>query len=54
MNDAWKASKSAPTGTQRIAAAGSGAKPSRAGWKIVLSQTSADGGQVPITAECGK
>jgi hypothetical protein len=26
----------------------------RNGWKIVLSQTSADGGQVSITAQCGK
>ena len=24
------------------------------GWKIVLSQTAADGGQVTITAQCGK
>ena len=53
MNDAWKASKAADWNTvhcnSRIwneAIAN--------GWKIVLSQTAADGGQVRITAECGK
>ena len=53
MNDAWKASKAADWNAvhcnSRIwneAIAN--------GWKIVLSQTSADGGQVTITAQCGK
>ena len=53
MNDAWKASKGADWNAvhcnSRIwneAIAN--------GWKIVLSQTAADGGQVTITAQCGK
>ena len=53
MNDAWKASKAADWNAvhcnSRIwneAIAN--------GWKIVLSQTAADGGQVTITAQCGK
>jgi hypothetical protein len=53
MNDAWKASKAADWNAvhcnSRIwneAIAN--------GWKIVLSQTAADGGQVTITAQCAK
>ena len=53
MNDAWRQSKAADWNAvhcnSRIwneAIAN--------GWKIVLSQTAADGGQVSITAQCGK
>lgn len=53
MNDAWKAGKAAdwnavhcnsPIWKDAIAS----------GWKIVLSQTAADGGQATIMAQCGK
>lgn len=53
MNDAWKQRKAAdwnavhcnsPIWKEAIAN----------GWKIVLSQTAADGGQASITALCGK
>jgi hypothetical protein len=53
MNDAWKASKAADWNAvhcnSRI-----WSEAIANGWKIVLSQTAADGGQVRITAECGK
>ena len=53
MNEAWKERKAAdwnavhcnsPIWKEAIAT----------GWKIVLSQTAADGGQVSITAQCAK
>lgn len=53
MDEAWKARKAAdwnsvhcnsPIWKEAVAN----------GWKIVLSQTAADGGQATITAQCGK
>jgi hypothetical protein len=53
MNDAWKASKAADWNATHCSSPIWG-EAVRGGWKIVLSQTAADGGQVTITAQCGK
>ena len=53
MNDAWKASKTADWNATHCSSPIWG-EAVRGGWKIVLSQTAADGGQVTITAQCGK
>jgi hypothetical protein len=53
MNEAWKASKTTDWNATHCSSAVWG-EAIRGGWKIVLSQTSADGGQVRITAQCGK
>jgi hypothetical protein len=52
MNDAWKASKTADWNATHCSSPVWG-EAIRGGWKVVLSQTSADGGQVRITAQCG-
>ena len=51
MNDTWKQSKTADWSATHCSSPVWG-EAVRGGWKIVLSQTSADGGQVSITAEC--
>ena len=53
MNDAWKASKAADWNATHCSSPIWG-EAVRGGWKIVMSQTAADGGQVTITAQCGK
>ncbi len=53
MNEAWKASKAADWNATHCSSPIWG-EAVRGGWKIVLSQTAADGGQVTITAQCGK
>jgi len=53
MNDAWKASKAADWNATHCSSPIWG-EAVRGGWKIVLSQTAADGGQVTITAQCVK
>jgi hypothetical protein len=53
MNDAWKASKAADWNAVHCSSRIWNEAIAN-GWKIVLSQTSADGGQVSITAQCGK
>ena len=53
MDEAWKASKSADWNATHCSS-GVWGEAIRGGWKIVLSQTSADGGQVRITAQCGR
>jgi hypothetical protein len=53
MNDAWKASKAADWNATHCSSPIWG-EAVRGGWKIVLSQSAADGGQVTITAQCGK
>jgi hypothetical protein len=52
MNDAWKQSKAADWSATHCSSRVWG-EAIRGGWKVVLSQTSADGGQVTITAQCG-
>jgi len=53
MNDAWKQSKAADWSATHCSSPVWG-EAVRGGWKIVLSQTSADGGQVSVTAQCSK
>ena len=53
MDDAWKASKAADWNAVHCSSRIWNEAIAN-GWKIVLSQTAADGGQVRITAECGK
>jgi hypothetical protein len=53
MNEAWKQSKAADWNATHCSSPVWG-EAIRGGWKVVLSQTSADGGQVTITAQCGK
>jgi hypothetical protein len=53
MNDTWKQSKAADWSATHCSSPVWG-EAVRGGWKIVLSQTSADGGQVSITAQCGR
>jgi hypothetical protein len=53
MNEAWKERKAADWNAVHCnSAIWKGAIAN--GWKIVLSQTAADGGQATITAQCGK
>ena len=53
MNEAWRQSKAADWNAVHCNSA-IWREAIANGWKIVLSQTSADGGQVVITAHCGK
>jgi len=53
MTDAWKERKAAEwSATQCSSQIWS--ESIRGGWKIVLSQTAADGGHVSFTAQCAK
>ena len=53
MDQAWKATKAADWNAVHCASP-IWNEAIRAGWKIILSQASADGGRVTITAECDR